>query len=235
LNLHSEQSSNASDARPLSAVELLSALNQKFLANFESSRSYLVLAEEVERQARALSLASEYLEGVAGAVPHQRALAKGLDEIFGDSMCAVYLASCGMNVPARMLLRRSLELGLVVAAYWDSPVSFWTWREHDGDIRFATLLSHVGSDGYKTLCQRQETVSQVDPTGAFQGLDTLYGELSDVVHPKPDNFSTAGVNAYSFQPDDLRKTLSYAGQVHSAIATILSARFAGLVKILMSS
>jgi hypothetical protein len=232
LNSRSEQSTKTSDARPLSAAELLSALQAKFSANFDVSRPSLALAIDVEQQARALSNASKFLERLAGDSPHQCVLAKCLDEIFGDSICALYLAYCGMNVPARMLLRRSLELGLLVVAYWDSPVDFWNWREHDGDIRFATLYAHLQSDGYKTLCRRQLKVSEVDASGTLKGLDILYRELSNVVHPKPYNFSTAGVGAYSFQPEDLALTLSYAARVHTAIATILSARFLDIAELL---
>ena len=65
-----------------------------------------------------------------------------------------------------------------------------------------------------------------------KGLKTLYSELSNVVHPKLYNFSTAGVGAYSFQPEDLVLTLSYAAKVHTAIATILSARFLDIAELL---
>jgi hypothetical protein len=224
--------SNALDVRPLSPEELLSALHLKFSTNFEACRPSLNKATDAERQARTLSSASKHLERRAGDVQHQRALATYLDEIFGDSICAVYLACSGLNIPARMLLRRSLELGLVVASYWDSPVDFWTWREHDGNIRFADLCRLLQSEGYRSLLRHQPIPSRVDSGAALQGLEELYGELSDVVHPKPRNFSTAGVGAYQFDPGELEKTLNYANRVHSAIATILAARFAELEPIL---
>jgi hypothetical protein len=230
-----DQAPSASDARPLTVEELLSALHLKFSDNFSVFKLHADSANEVERQARALSVASNMLEKTAGDSVHQRELARCLDEVFGDSICAVYLSCCGMNVPARMLLRRSLELGLVVAAYWDSPVDFWAWREHDGDIRFATLCTHIRSAGYTTLCQKQARVSSVDSSKVLQDIDSLYGDLSNVVHPKPYNFSTAGANAYVFNDETMRKTLSYAGRVLSTIATLLSARFAELVPVLHKS
>ena len=64
--------------------------------------------------ARTLASARDYLETRADTAQHQRELARYLDEVFGDLICALYLTFCGMNVPARMLLRRSLELGLVI-------------------------------------------------------------------------------------------------------------------------
>lgn len=224
----SDSAFGKSDARPLTVDELLSALQLKFTENFSASRPHAQDAIDVERQARALSAASKHLHEVAADSAHQRELANYLDEVFGDSVCAIYLSCCGMNVPARMLLRRSLELGLAVAAYWDSPVDFWTWRDHDGDIRFATLSAYLKSPGYKTLCRKQSQVSSVDCAETLQDLDSLYGELSNIVHPKPYNFTTAGANAYAFSEDGLKLTLSYARQVLYAISTILSARFAQL-------
>lgn len=229
-----DQAPSASDARPLTVEELLSALHVKFSENFRASKPHADSANEVERQARSLSAASKILEKAAGDSTHRRELARYLDEVFGDSICAVYLSCCGMNVPARMLLRRSLELGLVVSAYWDSPVDFWTWREHDGDIRFATLCAHIRSEGYKTLCQKQARVSSVDSSKVLQNIDALYGDLSNVVHPKPYNFSTAGANAYMFNDETLRKTLSYAERVLATIATLLATRFAELIPALHS-
>lgn len=228
MNSGSEHVNTAPDARPLSAAALLSALHGKFSENFASSRAMHHLAIEVEQQARSITTASNQLQQLSTNSSHQSALTKCLDEIFGDSMCALYLACCGMNVPARMLLRRSLEVGLVVAAYWDSPVDYWNWQVHDEDIRFTTLLAHLQSPGYKTMCERQSTVSTVDASDVHKGLEKLYKALSNVVHPKPYNFATSGLNGYTFQSIEMEKTLTYASQVLSAITTLLVFRFASL-------
>lgn len=167
----SVESLGAVDVRPRTVEELLSALHQKFSDNFSASKSQIDLAKNAERKARVFSAASDRLKTAAGDLAHQRERARRLDEVFGDSICAIYLSCCGLNAPARMLLCRVLELGLVVSACWDSPVEFWTWREHDGDIRFATLCSLLRSDGYKTLCKKQTTVSEVDCSEALKNID----------------------------------------------------------------
>jgi hypothetical protein len=217
-----------SDARILTAEELLSALHNKFCSNFEAARPVLSTAKDAERQARALSSACKILGHLAGDHPHQVALGSCLDEIFADSMCAIYLACSGLNVPARMLLRRSLELGLLVAAYWDSAANYWGWREHDKDVRFSELCDYLQSDGYRSLLAHQRVASLVDTTETFKLVSQLYSELSDVVHPKARNFSTAGARAFEFRLDDLTRTLSYAVRVHSVVANVLCARFAEL-------
>lgn len=231
LQAKSEESGNGADARPRSAEDLLSALHTKFSGNFDAAKPVLQTATEAERQARILSTSSEILKRQAGDVPHQRALVACLDEIFADSICAIYLACCGLNVPARMLLRRSLELGLVVTAYWDSAVDYWSWRDHDADIRFSELCTFLQSDGYKSLLAHQRTVSQVDAAETLRALPGLYAELSNVVHPKAYNFSTAGLRAFEFRADDLAETLSYATKVSSGLSIILAARFAELGEI----
>ena len=231
MNSDFGRANTVADVRPLNAGELLSALHLKFADNFNGSRSMHTQAIEVERQARSLAGTSSQLQRLSSNSPHQFALIKCLDEIFGDSMCALYLACCGMTVPARMLLRRSLELGLVVVAYWDSPVDYWNWQEHDEDIRFSTLFAHLQSPAYKTMCQQQFPVSSVDSSDSLNSLEKLYKDLSNVVHPKPYNFSTAGATAYSFQSADMTKTLAYASQILSVISITLAARFASLSSI----
>jgi hypothetical protein len=223
------------DSRLRSVEELLCALHAKFSANFDIAKPTLSTAAEAERQVRSLSVACKILERLAGDVQHQRALAACLDEIFADSMCAIYLAFCGLNIPARMLLRRSLELGLVVTAYWDSAVDYWSWREHDTDVRFQDLCTFLQSNGYKSLLVHQRTVSKVDASETLRALPGLYSELSNVVHPKTYNFSTAGSHAFNFCADDLAKTLTYVTKVSSALGTVLAARFAELSGIVMSS
>ncbi|WP_156393269.1 hypothetical protein [Burkholderia sp. Leaf177] len=223
------------DARPLSAEELLAALHSKFSANFSNTRTIHSLAGTLEARARALSLAGKRLDSLAGDAIHQHELAKYIDEIFGDSMCATYLSCCGLDVAARMLLRRSLELGLVVAAYWDAPVDFWNWREHDGDIRFTTLCAYIESDGYTTLCRKQGKSEEVDVKPTIKTLERLYSVLSNVVHPKPYNFSTTQERMYTADPEEVRKTLGYAVETQQIIATILCWRFPDFNDILTSA
>jgi hypothetical protein len=223
------------DARNLSVKELLSSLHVKFSSNFEAAKQTLPVAIEAEHKARLLSVASVHLLRLAGNEKHQQTLAQCLDEVFADCMCAIYLACCGMHVPARMLLRRSLELGLVVTAYWDAPAEFWAWREHDADISFAGICEYLQSAGYQSLLTHQSPAGPADVSQTLKLAGGLYRDLSNVVHPKTYNFSTAGASTFSFHPEDLEKSLSYTNRVNTAIAEVLSARFAGLAETLMTT
>lgn len=219
----------AGDARPLSTVELLQALHSKFSVNFAESQTSLALAEHVEHQARMLSLATEQLRAEAGESVHQAALATYLDEIFGDCMCALYLASCGLCVPAQMLLRRALELGLAVVAYWDAPVDFWKWREHDGDIRFTELCSYLESAAYKTFLKHQFLGVTADLSDLLLELTPLYRDLSNVVHPNPKNFTTKPGGGYLFRKDDFTKTVQLSEKVYGILTKLMIKRFPKLI------
>lgn len=85
------------------------------------------------------------------------------------------------------------------------------------------------------MLAHQRTVSQVDATETLRALPRLYADLSNIVHPKAYNFSTAGPRAFEFRADDLAKTLSYATKVSSGLSIILAARFAELGEVVVSS
>lgn len=218
-----QNSNEKIDARPLSVAEVLEALHTKFSDNFETCKSVLFEAEQAEEKARIISAMSARLHTMAGENAHQRQLAMYVDEIFGDSICAIYLASCGLHVPAQMLLRRSLELGLVIAAYWDSPADFWQWREHDGDIRFAALSTTLSSAGYITFLNKLPRAQPVEAS-LFAGLQSLYSDLSNVVHPKPYNFATTTSN-YSFSATNFTRTMNLSKRTYTYISEIIKARF----------
>ena len=212
------------DARHLSAAELLKALHDKFSANFLAAAPRLHLADDAERRATALTKSSEVLKREAKAV-HQQILATYFDEVFGDSVCALYLAGCGLTVPARMLLRRSLELGLVIIAYWDSAIEFWNWREHDGDIHFSELVGFLQRPAYLTFLCKESHGCAIDIAIILKDASGLYSALSNVVHPKPYNFSISGTSGYNFEEGDFRGTVDFCEKVHDVLIRLITARF----------
>jgi hypothetical protein len=212
------------DSRPLSASELLERLHKKFAQNFASSVSFQVRAATAEQLARTLWEKRSGLNA-PNRQRHQDELSVYLDEIFGDCVCALYLASCGLNVPARTLLRRSLELGLAITSYWDSPVEFWQWRMHDGDIKFSSLLAQLQTEGYSTFLAQLPRDKPPDISGTLERVRKLYSDLSNVVHPKPYNFSTGSGNGYDFSAGEYDRTVTYAEQVARALIELLDARF----------
>ena len=217
----------SADTRPRSSNELLQEIHRKFSTNFAAGAVHSTLAAEVEARARKLCEARSPLHDMATG-EHQVQLTLCLDEIFGDSICACYLSLCGMQIPARALLRRCLELGVVIAAYWDSPVQFWGWKEHDEDIRFSTLFAHLQSAGFRTLCEKQNGSSVPELVALGKIMESTYRELSNVIHPKPREFATRLTDAYSFRVDEARETLKLASSVQEVICGLLVVRFSTL-------
>lgn len=213
------------DARPLSVSELLSALNNKFLENYQTSATHHDYAKNAERLARKVSETAVHLRALAGGNDHQKYLADSVYEIFGDSVTALYLSCCGLVTPAKMLMRRSLELGMVVVSYWDNPAAFHQWREHDGDIRFSDLLAGVTTPGYLTYASKLTGRKPEDIQKDFHGLAGLYSALSNVVHPKPYNMVATNPDAYGFDEVAFKAAVSLSERTYGSIYNVLNARF----------
>lgn len=224
-NIRVASDTEAGDSRPLSVTELLSALNNKFRENYQTSATHQDFAKDAERLARKVSETAANLRAVAGSNDHQKYLADSVYEIFGDSVTALYLSCCGLVIPAKMLMRRSLELGMVVVSYWDNPASFHQWREHDGDIRFSDLLASVTAPGYLTYVSKLNGRKPEDIQKDFHGLAGLYSELSNVVHPKPYNIVTANPDAYGFDVEAYKAAISLSERTYESIYSVLNARF----------
>lgn len=120
------------------------------------------------------------------------------DELFADTVSALYLASCAIDKPALVILRRVLELGLAAVYLWDMPHMAYAWRKNDQDLSFAEMLKHVNSEGYRTYISN-ETGTRIDkdlfPTDKCH---KIYGDLSDIVHGKMCSFESSLPDKFSF-------------------------------------
>jgi len=215
------------DKKNKTTFDILTELHQKFGKNLEAAKSFPKLAEEHEVRARRIAISREYLNNVA-ELKHHKEIASQFDEIFSESIISIYLASCGLNVASSMLIRRSLELGLVLVCYWDKPADYWAWKSHDEDISFSKLASHFLNDGYTTFLLEEGGAKSQDFERLIQELPNLYSKLSNVVHPKVYNFETASVKAFSLIETDLKRSLASIAEVQKTLLIILLARFPGL-------
>jgi ferritin len=211
------------DIKFIPVSEILRKLHHKFGQNLSAANQYSDLAIQHESRARVLGIVRNFLEGKAN-LKHQHEIAVQFDEIFSDSTIALYLAFSGLNVPACMLARRSLELGLVLISGWDKPADYWAWMSHDEDVSFSKLVTYISSSGYKSFLQQEGELSiQFDKV--IEVLPDIYSKLSNVVHPKIYNFETNGEAAFSIIEADLRKTLLQIEDVQKCLLTLLASRF----------
>ncbi|MFA6016377.1 MAG: hypothetical protein WC742_15065 [Gallionellaceae bacterium] len=207
---------------PLSTI--LEKLHVKFGINISSAAKYDELAAPHEEGARRLGNARSVLQLLAKA-KHQNEMAGLCDELFVDSTAALYLTFSGLDVPACMLARRSLELGLVLVCYWDSPVDYWAWKSHDEDISFSKLHSYISSDGYISFLTEEGKETTEKFVDVVKHMPDLYSKLSNVVHPKIYNFEITSNDVFGISDSELRETLKRIKSVQDCLLSILETRF----------
>ena len=207
---------------PLSAI--LEKLHIKLGNNISCAAKYDELTIPHEEGARRLGNARSVLKHLAKA-KHQNEMADQFDELFIDSTAALYLTFSGLDVPACMLARRSLELGLVLVCYWDSPVDYWAWKSHDADISFSKLYSYISSDGYKSFLAEEGKDNSEKFLDVINNMPKLYSTLSNVVHPKIYNFEITSDEVFGISESELRETLQRIKSVQDCLLVILETRF----------
>jgi len=103
-----------------------------------------------------------------------------LDEIFADFSQAMYLFSVGLIVPARMLIRQALELGIASVYMWDMPHEYWGWVKHGDDLSFSKMIEHLSSERYATHLRNINGITACNQAH----LKGFYRSLSNTVHGK---------------------------------------------------
>lgn len=213
------------DTRNVALKTILSELHAKFGENQISALAENEGVDGPESISRVFFYASEFLADNAAHQEHEKLLARYLKEIFADTVCATYLAYSGLDTPSRTLIRRVLELGYVFLAYYDNPAKFWDWNSNDKDISFSELESILAGDGYMKFISKASSVDLIGFRSATESLRRAYGELSNVVHPKPYNFETTFDKAFQFNSGDLSNILRLQEVVQNCLLRMVFCRF----------
>jgi len=157
---------------------------------------------------------------------HHDICCKIYDEIFADGASSVYLATIAMDKPASIVLRRILELGVAAVYLWDMPHMAFAWNEHDGDLSFSEMISHLNSKGFTTFVTNEtgsaSPIVELVPAAEAQ---KLYGKLSDVVHGKITTFETTIPERFSFNEKDWKEIVLMAEQVIFLLLNLFTLRY----------
>lgn len=209
-----------------SPSEIIFELNAKFGDNFSKwSGLEDPLLDRVFTGLYCISSVGEILNARKSS-KHHDICCKIYDEIFADGASSVYLATIAMDKPASIVLRRILELGVAAVYLWDMPHRAFAWNEHDGDLSFSEMISHLNSKGFTTYVSSEAgtTVSIVEliPTAEAQ---RLYGNLSDIVHGKITTFETTIPDRFSFNKNDWKEFVLMAEQVIFLLLSLYVARY----------
>jgi hypothetical protein len=177
-------------------------LNQKFNGNFEK---WKVLGEKnignTFLSLQCVALVGEIL-GKRKHSKHHDICCKIYDEIFSDGVAALYLASNAMDKPANIVLRRVFELGLAALYLWDMPHMAFSWDQHDQDLSFSEMLSHINSKGYISYVNEENNSCVEGELISSKRAQEIYGILSDIVHGKIATFESSMADRFKFVKGD---------------------------------
>lgn len=213
------------DTKNVELEAILAALHAKFAGNQAEAIAYARERLSADTPPSLFFHVSEFLCGKEDPAVHEKLLAQYLKEVFADGVCATYLAYSGLDTPARVLLRRMLELGYVVLAYYDNPAKFWDWNSNDKDISFSELETTLGSEGYISFLSHASEIDATNYRKTINSLRLAYSELSNVVHPKPYNFETTVDDAFRFSAPHLQNVLDLQETVHKGLLVLIFSRF----------
>ncbi|MEG1767612.1 MAG: hypothetical protein RR311_04055 [Comamonas sp.] len=213
------------DAKSVKFEKIIGSLHAKFGRNQGAAIAHM--KDDLPSDALLIAFfhVSEFLSKKKDCAAHEKLLAEYLKEIFADGVCVAYLAVSGLDTPARVITRRILELGYVVLAYYDNPAKFWDWNSNDKDISFSELEAFILSEGYISFLSKVSVVDSVRYCSVASTLRLAYAELSNVVHPKPYNFSINFDGAFDFNGSNLSKVLHLQETVCKGLLFLLFCRF----------
>lgn len=205
---------------------ILEKLNAKFTNNLlacltEGTENL----SRVEVKARVLAAIGQVMDGSSDLNPHQRELVAIFDEIFSDVTISIYLAGCGLDKPAQIILRRSLELGVAAIYLWDLPHLFWGWKCHNHDLNFSEMIEHLSKEYYRTFLKSINTEYQGDDICDTKEAKKLYGLLSDTAHGKINTFESQLPSRFAHNQEDWFAHLNYVERVEDILLELWAKRF----------
>lgn len=203
--------------------DVYSQLHVKLGENLRLAFANEASIQAVERNIRLLPKLGAVLQACA-LTRTQKEIAGLFDEIFADLVCALYLGSCALDVPARMLLRRGLEVGVAALFLWDQPQTFWAWKEHDEDLSFREMLERISSQKYQTFVKNENARYDGAEIINQSSCNSYYRKFSNVMHGKISSFESLNPERFKHSPADWNTELNDIGAVTNIILTAWAKR-----------
>jgi hypothetical protein len=205
------------------AKELLQGLHSHFGSNINSlTPAVVTLIDRIDLYSRVTDeIRVIILRLYCNGDKQKISCAELLGEIFSDFSQAMYLFSVGLIVPARMLIRRALELGLAFLYMWDMPHEYWGWAEHGDDLSFTGMIEHLSSPKYATH------LANVRGTLAFnqRAIREMYRSLSETVHGKHDDLPPLSPRRFDLVDVGIDKHLQLTINVQRSLVDMWCGRF----------
>lgn len=209
--------------------ELLIKLHDKFRENItDLEEDHTNVLESIELSCRIIDgVRVELLQTYCGTDEAKIKCAELLNEIFSDFAVAMYLLSTGLITPARMLIRRALEIGIATVYLWDLPNELWGWLELDEDLSFQKMVAHLNSPNYLAhMSHLQKT--QVIRICDHARLQEFYRRLSNTIHGKSDALPPLNPDRYSSQKNDIKTHFALLLEIQKSLISLWCNRFINL-------
>lgn len=209
----------------LATADVLQGLARKFHTNLEGA--ILALSTEFEDtdiKLRHLASKGHQLGALPSLTQTQRALAELCHVLFCDAACSMYLAACALDAPARMVLRRTLELGTAVIYLWDTPVAYTAWKELGKDLSFKAMSEHLASEEYRRFIETTQD-GRVAGRADLDIGQSLYRELSETAHGKPASLEVSLADHFVFNAEYCSKHLRAIRNVCAHLVALFEYRF----------
>lgn len=206
-------------------MEVIRNLRDKFNGNliqFESEHT--ATFHEIDILARAFAALGEELLQEPIEVT-QREVAAVFAEVFADIVLSAYYTGCGLYIPAKMELRRALELGIGIVYLWDLPHSFWGWKCHDNDLNFNDMLEHINRASYRTYIQQINKEYTGDDLFENGSAKNLYRDLSNNVHGKITTHVSNLANGFSYDKQQVESNLLIIKKVEVLLLSLYKKRY----------
>ena len=185
--------------------QILIELDHNFKNNFKSWNGILdPKIEKVFLGLECVAAIGQILEANR-KYKHHDICCKIYDEIFADGVSAIYFATIAMDKPARIVLRRMLELGVASVYLWDMPHMVYSWKSHDQDLSFSEMLNHICSKGFLSYIKTENIYDKEIKLLSKSRCQEIYGDLSDVVHGKISTFESVVPDRFKFIDSDWRE------------------------------
>ncbi|WP_438498557.1 hypothetical protein [Paenibacillus sp. IHBB 3054] len=207
------------------SVTIYQELHKKFRSNFTKAlENESELVARVEIKARSFAIFGQIISQENSLELHQIEIISIFDELFSDISIGIYFAACSLENPAKIQLRRVLELGIAVVYLWDMPHVFWGWKNHDNDLNFNDMLEHFSKEGYKAFIKTLNTSYNDEDIIHYKSAKRLYRVLSNTVHGKITTFESNLPKRYAHQTEDWRLFLEMAEEVEDILLDLWNKR-----------
>lgn len=201
-------------------------LRNKFNSNFEEwFKEKVTDLENIEIKLRAVAVLGQIISEDSELDPYRKEISMMFDEVFSDIVISIYFATCSLDKPAQIQLRRALELGITIPYLWDSPIEYCGWKSHDQDLSFAEMVDQLSKQKVMTFIKSINPAFNKDSLFNQTETKKLYRVLSNTMHGKMHTFESLLPDRFSYNGKDWESHIELVEKVINILFELWENRF----------